>query len=79
MDGKNEIRKISLAGFFPAVVAMKAEDWRLVQICAVTVDDGYEMSYILSARDMIWSLSGWKWKKMRRSRVSRISIRARSL
>ena len=28
MDGKNEIRKISLAGFFPAVVAMKAEDWK---------------------------------------------------
>ena len=48
MDGKNEIRKISLAGFFPAVVAMRAENWRLVQICAVTVDDGYEMSYSFS-------------------------------
>ena len=32
MDGKNEIRKISLAAFSQAVVAMRAESWRLVQI-----------------------------------------------
>ena len=45
MDYKSEIRKIAMAEFFPAVVKMKAENWRLSQICAVSVEHGYEMSY----------------------------------
>ena len=45
MDYKSEIRKITMAEFFPAVVKMKAENWRLSQICAVSVEHGYEMSY----------------------------------
>ena len=47
MDDRNEIRKITMAEFFPIIVRMKEENWRLVQICAVSVDDGkrYEMSY----------------------------------
>lgn len=45
MDYKSEIRKITTAEFFPAVVRMKAENWRLSQICAVSVEHGYEMSY----------------------------------
>ena len=45
MEYKNEIRKISAAEFFPAVVHMKTENWRLVQICASCIEGGYEMSY----------------------------------
>lgn len=54
MEAKNEIRKISLNDFYPAVLAMKAENWRMVQICAVSVPGGYEMSYSFSKNyDMI--------------------------
>ena len=45
MDEKSTIKKITLADFFPAVLAMKDEGWRLAQICAVTIDGGYELSY----------------------------------
>lgn len=45
MDKKNEIKIISLADFFPAVLAMKDKGWRLAQICAVSVEQGYELSY----------------------------------
>lgn len=47
MEDRNEIRKITMAQFFPYIVRMKEENWRLVQICAASVDDGkgYEMSY----------------------------------
>ncbi len=45
MDYKSEIKKVSTAEFFPAVIMMKGENWRLVQICATTVENGYEMSY----------------------------------
>ena len=31
MEARNEIRKISLNDFYPAVLAMKAENWRPVQ------------------------------------------------
>ena len=44
-DYKSKIRKISMAEFFPAIVHMKTDKWRLVQICATTVEGGYEMSY----------------------------------
>ena len=44
-DYKSEIRKISMSEFFPAIVHMKTDKWRLVQICATTVAGGYEMSY----------------------------------
>ena len=54
MEARNEIRKISLNDFYPAVLAMKAENWRPVQICAVSVSGGYEMSYSFSKNyDMI--------------------------
>ena len=45
MDYKSEIKKITRAQFFHAIVQMKADNWRLVQICAVSLDHGYEMSY----------------------------------
>ena len=48
MEYKNEIRKITAAEFFPAVVHMKTENWRLVQICASCIEGGYEMSYSFS-------------------------------
>ena len=43
MDYKSEIRKITMAEFFPAVVKMKAENWRVSQIWAVSVEHGYVM------------------------------------
>ncbi len=45
MDKTNEIRPISMDEFLAQVIAMKMEDWRLAQICAARVEDGYEMSY----------------------------------
>lgn len=45
MDQKNEIREITRDVFFATVIRMKMELWRLVQICAVHVEGGYEMSY----------------------------------
>ena len=45
MDQKNEIREITRDVFFATVIRMKMELWRLVQICAVRVEGGYEMSY----------------------------------
>ena len=42
-DYKSEIRKISMSEFFPAIVHMKTDKWRLVQICATTVAGGYDM------------------------------------
>ena len=54
MEYKNEIRKITAAEFFPAVVHMKTENWRLVQICASCIEGGYEMSYSFCLRyDMV--------------------------
>ncbi len=41
----NEIRPITMAEFFPTIVQMKLEQWRLVQICAVCAGEGYELSY----------------------------------
>ena len=45
MDQKNEIREITRDVFFATVIRMKMELWSLVQICAVRVEGGYEMSY----------------------------------
>ena len=45
MAYQSEIRKVTKGEFFPAILDMKAKDWRLVQICAVSVEGGYEMSY----------------------------------
>ena len=45
MDQKNEIREITRDVFFATVIRMKMELWRLVQICAVRVEGGYDVSY----------------------------------
>jgi ech hydrogenase subunit D len=45
MENKNTIREISLTELFPEVVDKKMDEWRLVQICAVRAENGYEMSY----------------------------------
>ena len=45
MDYSSEIRPVSMDEFLAQVITMKMEGWRLAQICAVRVDDGYEMSY----------------------------------
>lgn len=45
MDNQSEIRRITMAEFFSAIVHMKTENWRLVQICAANAPQGFEMSY----------------------------------
>lgn len=45
MAYQSEIKKVTMEEFFSAIMDMKTEDWRLVQICAVSVEGGYEMSY----------------------------------
>ena len=45
MNLRSEIRPTEKGEFLPAVIQMKIERWRLVQICAVRVENGYEMSY----------------------------------
>lgn len=54
---KSEIREISLENFFQAVLAMRAQDWRLAQICAVCVEGGYEMSYSFCNDRNYWMLT----------------------
>lgn len=45
MKGRNEICPVSGEEFLPAVQNMRREAWRLVQICAVCAEEGYELSY----------------------------------
>ena len=45
MEYENDIREINARQFFPAIVKMRTEKWRLVQICASCIEGGYEMSY----------------------------------
>lgn len=54
---KSEIREISLENFFQAVLAMRAQGWRLAQICAVCVEGGYEMSYSFCNDKNYWMLT----------------------
>ncbi|MGI6007107.1 MAG: NADH-quinone oxidoreductase subunit C [Ruminococcus sp.] len=45
MDMTNEIRPVSMGSFLSEVIRYKMEGYRLVQLCACRVEDGYEMSY----------------------------------
>lgn len=45
MPYQSEIKKVPMEEFFGAVTEMKTGGWRLVQICAASTEDGYEMSY----------------------------------
>ncbi len=45
MEHLNTIEPITMAEFMPAVIRFKMDGWRVVQICANRVPDGYEMSY----------------------------------
>ena len=45
MEHLNTIEPMTMAEFMPAVIRFKMDGWRVVQICANRVPDGYEMSY----------------------------------
>ena len=45
MECRNVIEPIAVQDFYQRVIRMKMEQWRMAQICAVGVEDGYEMSY----------------------------------
>ena len=54
MEYINEIRPVTMDQFLSQVIAMKMEQWRLVQICAVRIENGYELSYSFSKKyDMV--------------------------
>ena len=41
----NEITPLRIEDFLPTVIRFKMEGWRLVQICASRLPEGYELSY----------------------------------
>ena len=41
MEHLNTIEPITMAEFMPAVIRFKMDGWRVVQICANRVPDGY--------------------------------------
>ena len=45
MEACNTIEAVDMAGFVPAVLRFKMEGWRVVQICAARLPEGYELSY----------------------------------
>ena len=45
MEACNTIEPVGMAGFVPAVLRVKMDGWRVVQICAARLPDGYELSY----------------------------------
>ncbi len=45
MDAKNEIVPIEMSDFLAQVIKKKLDMWRMVQICAVRTEGGYELSY----------------------------------
>ena len=45
MEACNTIEPVGMAGFVPAVLRVKMDGWRVVQICAARLPDGEELSY----------------------------------
>ena len=45
MEAINTIEPISMAQFMPQVIRFKMDGWRVAQLCAVRLPDGYELSY----------------------------------
>ena len=45
MEASNTIEPITMAQFMPQVIRFKMDGWRVAQLCAVRLPDGYELSY----------------------------------
>ena len=45
MEAMNTIEPITMAEFMPQVIRFKMDGWRVSQLCAVRLPDGYELSY----------------------------------
>ncbi len=45
MESANTIEPITMAEFMPQVIRFKMDNWRVVQLCAARLPDGYELSY----------------------------------
>ena len=45
MESSNTIEPITMAQFMPQVIRFKMDGWRVVQICAARLPEGYELSY----------------------------------
>ena len=45
MEACNTIEPVTMAEFVPAVLRFKMDGWRVVQICAARLPEGYELSY----------------------------------
>ena len=50
MDYKSEIKPVKMEDFLAEVIRLKMGQWRLAQICAVRVQEGYELSYSFCSR-----------------------------
>ena len=48
MEAMNTIEPITMAEFMPQVIRFKMDGWRVAQLCAVRLPDGYELSYSFS-------------------------------
>ena len=56
MEAANTIEPITMARFMPQVIRFKMDGWRVVQICAARLPDGYELSYSFSNAYDLWTL-----------------------
>ncbi len=45
MEALNTIEAITIAEFMPAVIRFKMAGWRVVQICASRLENGFALSY----------------------------------
>ena len=45
MEALNTIEPITIAEFMPAVIRFKMAGWRVVQICASRLENGFALSY----------------------------------
>ena len=45
MEYANTMEPITLEQFMPQVIRFKMDNWRVAQLCAVRLPDGYELSY----------------------------------
>lgn len=42
---KNKILSIEKTAFFPDIIKRKMDGWRFAQMCATTIENGFELSY----------------------------------
>ncbi len=54
MEALNTIEPITIAEFMPAVIRFKMAGWRVVQICASRLENGFALSYSFGKGYAFW-------------------------